>query len=189
MADFDFDAAVRWARFDPERTLARRSDANLPFLAEEPEAGSEVLLDTCVYIDSLQGRAPEALLALLDIRKTNHSTVAIQELMHTIGVLDPGHPQTKAVIRQIGIVLRAMRPHRIFTPDADLLGRAALLSGMLCRLQGYDKDARLRALQDCTLFLQSIKLGLTVVTGNIKDFDYLLQLIPSGRVLFYRKRG
>lgn len=189
MADFDFDATLRWARFDPRRTLARRDDTDLPFLADEPEAGSEVLLDTCVYIDSLQGRAPEALLALLDIRKANHSTVAIQELMHTVGVLDPGHPQTKTVIRQIGMVLQAMRPHRIFTPDADVLGRAALLSGMLCRLQGYERDARLRALQDCTLFLQSIKLGLTVVTGNVKDFDYLLQLIPSGRALFYRKRS
>ena len=82
-----------------------------------------------------------------------------------------------------------MRPHRVFAPDPDLLGRAALLSGILCRLQGYDKDARLRALQDCILFLQSSKLGLTLVTGNIKDFDSLLQLIPSGRVLFYRKQG
>lgn len=189
MADFDFDATLRWARFDPRRILARRDDADLPFLGEEPEAGPEVLLDTCVYIDSLQGRAPEALLGLLDIRKANHSTVAIQELMHTVGVLDPGHPQTKTVVRQIGVVLQAMRPHRIFTPDADVLGRAALLSGMLCRLQGYEKDARLRALQDCILLLQSIKLGLTLVTGNVKDFDYLLQLIPAGRVLFYRKRN
>jgi len=82
-----------------------------------------------------------------------------------------------------------MRPHRIFVPDPDLLGRAALLSGMLCRLQGYDKDDRLRALQDSILFLQSNRLGLTLVTGNIKAFDYLLQLIPSGRVLFYRKNG
>lgn len=189
MADFDFDAAVRWGRFDPQRSLARRKDTELPFISEEAEGGSEILLDTCVYIDRLQGRAPEALRALMDVRRTNHSTVAIQELMHTIGVLDPNHPQTKTAIRQIRTVLQAMRPHRVFAPDPDLLGRAALLSGMLCRLQGYDKDARLRALQDCILFLQSSKLGLTLVTGNIKDFDSLLQLIPSGRVLFYRKQG
>ncbi|MBS1183355.1 MAG: DNA-binding protein [Proteobacteria bacterium] len=189
MADFDFDVAVRWGRFDPQRSLARRNDTELPFLSEEPEAGSEVLLDTCVYIDSLQGRAPEPLLDLLDIRKVNHSTVAIQELMHTVGVLDPRHPNTKTAIHQIRTVVQAMRPHRIFVPDPDLLGRAALLSGMLCRLQGYDKDDRLRALQDSILFLQSNRLGLTLVTGNIKAFDYLLQLIPSGRVLFYRKNG
>ncbi|TIQ70127.1 MAG: DNA-binding protein, partial [Mesorhizobium sp.] len=59
-------------------------------------------------------------------------------------------------------------------------------SGMLCRLQGYKNDSRLRALQDCVLFLQAQKLGCTVLTGNISDFDYLLQLIPTGRVLMYR---
>jgi hypothetical protein len=79
-----------------------------------------------------------------------------------------------------------MQPHRIFAPDPDVLGRAALLSGMLCRLQGYQKDARLRALQDCVLFLQAQKMGLTVLTANVSDFDYLLQLIPTGRALFYR---
>jgi hypothetical protein len=57
---------------------------------------------------------------------------------------------------------------------------------MLCRLQGYAADSRLRALQDCVLFLQAQKLGCTVLTANISDYDYLLQLIPAGRVLFYR---
>jgi hypothetical protein len=57
---------------------------------------------------------------------------------------------------------------------------------MLCRLQGYEKDARLRALQDCVLFLQAQKLGFTVLTANVSDFDYLLQLISTGRALFYR---
>ena len=144
------------------------------------------MLDTCVYIDGLQGRAPEVVAILLDIRLVNHSMVAIQELMHTVGVLDPAHPGTKTAVRQIETVINGMPPHRIFAPDADVLGRAALLSGILCRIQGYQRDARLRALQDCVLFLQSMKLGLTVLTANVSDFDFLLQLIPTGRVLFYR---
>ena len=65
-----------------------------------------------------------------------------------------------------------MRPHRIFTPEPDVLGRAALLAGVLCRLQGYSAFNRLRALQDCTLLLQAQKLGLTVLTRNIIDFDF-----------------
>jgi len=52
-----------------------------------------------------------------------------------------------------------MPSHRIFTPDVEVLGRAALLSGLLCRLQGYQKDGKQRALQDCVLFLQAHKLG------------------------------
>ncbi|WP_312367014.1 DNA-binding protein [Ensifer sp.] len=186
MSDFDFDAAFRWARFDPGRTLARRVDKELPFLEGPAEAGPELLLDTCVYIDGLQGRAPELVADLLDVRHSNHSTIAIQELMHTVGVLNPGHQGTKAAIRQIRATVTAMPVHRVFTPDADVLGRAALLSGILCRLQGYQRDARLRALHDCILFLQAQKLGLTVLTANVSDFDYLLQLMPNGRVLFYR---
>lgn len=186
MSEFDFGAAVRWARFDPRKTLARRDDHELPFAGDVAEAGQELLLDTCVYIDGLQGRAPEVVADLLDIRLVNHSTVAIQELMHTVGVLDAAHPGTRTAVQQIETTINEMPPHRIFTPDADVLGRAALLSGILCRIQGYRRDGRLRALQDCVLFLQAMKLGLTVLTANLSDFDYLLQLIPSGRVLFYR---
>jgi hypothetical protein len=56
------------------------------------------------------------------------------------------------VIAAIGKQIKTMRPHRIFAPDLEVLGREALLSGILCRLQGYEKDGKLRALQDCVLF-------------------------------------
>ncbi len=164
-----------------------RGHDELPFLGDVAEAGQELLLDTCVYIDGLQGRAPDIVADLLDIRHSNHSTIAVQELMHTVGVLDPEHPGTRTAVRQIRRMIREMPAHRIFaSPDADILGRAALLSGMLCRLQGYQRDARPRALHDCVLFLQAQKLGLTVLTANVSDFDCLLQLLPTGRTLFYR---
>ena len=70
----------------------------------------------------------------------------------------------------------------------EVLGRAALLSGILCRLQGYKKDGKLRALQDCVLFLQAQRLGLVVLTANVGDYDILLQLVPVGRALFYRAK-
>jgi len=38
------------------------------------------------------------------------------------------------------------------------------------------------------LFLQAQKLGFTVLTANIVDFDILLQLLPAGRVLLYRRK-
>lgn len=59
---------------------------------------------------------------------------------------------------------------------------------MLCRLQGDGKDAKLRAMQDCVLFLQAQKLGWVVLTANVSDDEILLQLIPAGRVLFYRRK-
>ena len=185
---FDFDAARCWARLDSGRTLARRPDHELPFIDDVDIAGQALLLDTCVYIDQMQDRTPARLDDMIASRQVNHSTITIQELMHTVGVLKPSDQRTPAAIAEIRRQIRAMPPHRVFMPDPDVLGRAALLSGILCRLQGYAKDARLRALMDCTLFLQARKLGVTVLTANIADFDFLLQLLPSGNVLFYRRQ-
>jgi hypothetical protein len=188
VAEFDFDAARRWARFDPRKTPAPRSDDELPFVKASLSGGQGLLLDTCVYIDQMQDRSPQVLDNLIAQRQVNHSTVAIQELMHTVGVLDPSDRRSAGVIALIGKQIKAMPPHRIFAPDMEVLGRAALLSGILCRLQGYKKDAKLRALQDCVLFLQAQRLGVVVLTANVSDYDILLQLIPAGRALFYRRK-
>jgi predicted nucleic acid-binding protein len=185
---FDFDAARRWARFNPRKTLARRSDGELPFVDGDRIAGQGLLLDTCVYIDQLQDRSPPVLDDLVANRQVKHSVVAVQELMHAVGALDPADPRTAGVVAEIGKHIKAMPPHRVFAPDIEVLGRGALLSGILCRLQRYEKDGRLRALQDCVLFLQAQKLGLAVLTANVADFDILLQLIPVGRALFYRRK-
>ena len=136
----------------------------------------------------MQDRSPQVLDDLIARRQVNHSTVAIQELMHAVGALDPSDARTAGVIAEIGKQIKAMPPHRVFAPDVEVLGRGALLSGILCRLQGYERDGRLRALQDCVLFLQAQKLGLVVLTANAGDYDILLQLIPAGRALFYRRR-
>ena len=59
---------------------------------------------------------------------------------------------------------------------------------MICRLQSYAGDHKLRALLDCVLFLQAQKLGFSVLTANVADFDILLQLLPAGKVLFYQRQ-
>lgn len=149
-------------------------------------AGGGLLLDTSVYIDQLQNKAPLILETVLASRIVNHSTVALQELLHAVGALNPDDPRSDGVVDEIGRAVAGMVPHRLFRPDAEVLARAAVLAGIVCRVQGYARDDRLRALHDCTLFLQAEKLGLTVLTRNVKDFDLLLQLRPTGRVLLYR---
>jgi hypothetical protein len=166
MAGFDVAAARRWARPFPRKTLARRPDAALPFAGEGELAGQPLLLDTCVYINQMQGRAPRLVEQLIDTRQVNHSTAAVVE----------------AVSDQI----EAMPEHRVFAPDAEVLGRAALLAGILSRLQGYARGEKLKALADCVLFLQAQKLGFAVLTANVAEFDLLLQLVPTGRALLYR---
>jgi hypothetical protein len=71
-------------------------------------------------------------------RQAHHSTVAIQELMQTMGVLNPEDGRSSAVVDVIRTLVLSMPA---FVPDADVLGRAALLSGMLCRLQSYANDS------------------------------------------------
>ena len=146
-----------------------------------------MLLDTCVYIDQSQDRSPEILDRLVATRLVNHSTIAIQELMHAVGILDPTDPRTPGAVAEIRSHIQSMMPHRIFAPDADVLARAALVSGIVCRLQGYGPDRKLRALHDCVLMLHARKLGLTLLTRDVADFDILLQLLRSGSVLFYRR--
>ena len=186
MPVFDFAGALSWARALSRKTLRYRAEAELPFICTA-EAGPALLLDTCVYIDQLQGRAPKVVEELVGVRLTNHSAVAMVEMMHTVGRLDPARPSTDTAIAQIGALIRAIPGHRLFAADSDVLGRAAMLSGVLCRIQGYAKDDRMRALHDSILFLQALKSGLTVLTRDVRDYDVLLQLVPSGRALFYRR--
>ncbi|HEX5957184.1 MAG TPA: hypothetical protein VFY92_00825 [Hyphomicrobiaceae bacterium] len=75
--------------------------------------------------------------------------------MHTMGVLDPDDPRTPRAVAQIHGLIGSMPWYRIFAPDIHVLGRAALLAGIVCRLQGNAADRKLRALQDCMLLLQA----------------------------------
>lgn len=183
---FDFDVVERVRRQDPGRALRRRPDDQLSYLGDEAIAGGGLLLDTCVYIDQMKGTAPDVVERLMDIRIVNHSMVAVQELLFAIGTLredDPRTPTTKAAIER---VVRAMPAHRQSTPDSDIMGRAAVYAGILARTQGYANDDKMKALHDCVLFLQAEKLGLTLLTANAAEFDILLQVRPTGRVLLYR---
>ena len=78
-----------------------------------------------LYQRSAGKRAPEIVADLLEIRLSNHSSIAVQELMHTVGILDPNHRSTSAAVQQIQRVIKGMRSYRIFVPDMDVLGRAA----------------------------------------------------------------
>lgn len=183
---FSFKDAERLRRQAPSSPLVRRADDLLPFVGARAEAGHDLLLDTCVYIDELQGKTPPVLRDLISIRHVNHSAVAVQELLYAVGALDPADPRSSQAVEKIGRMIDGVPRHRLFTPDAKVLAKAAVYAGMLSRNQSYAKDDRRRALNDCVLFVQALKLGCTVLTRNIRDFDFLLQICPSGRVLFYR---
>ena len=180
---------ARWVeklstRRDLKRIRPRAREA-LPFVGTAPAAGGPLMLDTSVYIHGLQGRTPPELQSVLRLRTAHHSVIATQELLHAIGVLDPSHPDTARNVAVIRALLDGIPLHRLYAPDADTLIDAAIVAGILCRLRGYARDQRMKALHDCTLYLQALKTGCTLLTANVADFDLLQQLRPDGRVLFY----
>jgi predicted nucleic acid-binding protein len=164
------------------RPRARR---DLPFIGVTAAPGGPLMLDTGVYIHGLKGQTPTALRSLLRLRTVHHSVVAMQEILHAIGVLDPAHPETAKNVAAIRALLDGIPLHRLYTPDRDVLIDAAIVAGILCRLRGYARDRRTKALHDCTLLLHAARTGCTLLTANVSDFDLLQQLKPESRVIFY----
>ncbi|MBB3407734.1 hypothetical protein FHT87_001634 [Rhizobium sp. BK316] len=50
------------------------------------------------------------------------------------------------------------------------------------RGEGHER----RFVNDALIFLQARQLGASVLTGNVRDFDFLSQIVPSARVILYR---
>jgi predicted nucleic acid-binding protein len=179
-----------WAslqRYKPERrkqALKRRLDEELDFI-ETAAPPAKLLYDTTVYIDILRGRFPEEARSRLRAVDAWHSPVTEAELAVVAGLLDPAHPNTRGIIDEIAVSIDKRAIQRTIVPDVVVWREAGILSGILSRLQGYDKGQRRRLLNDALLYVTARRHGCTVLTRNLNDFDFLQQLDPAGRVLFY----
>lgn len=185
-----FDLARALRRIRPQRAaspIERRAFEAVPQIALPIAGGAELLLDTCVYIDVLQGRSPLALDALLEARIVNHSAVCLSELTHLFGRLDPSHPGTKAVLGEIRTTIEDILAHRLSSPSETAMGEAGMLAGLVTRLAGRQRAERPALLNDASLYLHALERGWTLVTRNLRDFDYFDQLVPADRVLFYEQ--
>lgn len=177
-------------RIKPEKrteSLKRREMSQLPLLVRTSAPPPKLLYDTTVYIDILQDRFPKEGDLVLRASDAWHCTVTEAELVAPIGFLDPNHPDTEAAVKQIIATVEKIPAHRTLQPDREIWLEAAILSGVLARLQNYDENNRKRVLNDALLFSTARKHGLTVLTRNIIDFDFLQQVEPTGRVLFYER--
>jgi predicted nucleic acid-binding protein len=182
----NFESILR--RLKPEKrrgALVPRAKDELPFWGKLAKPPRKLLYDTTVYIDVLQGKFPQSYELLLRATDAWHSTVTAAELAAPCGRLDPLHPATASVVKQILAVLEARPQYRTISPDREIWFEAGVLSGVLSRLQQYAAVDRRRVLNDALLFSTARKHGLAVLTRNIKDFDLLQQIDPSGQVLFY----
>ncbi|SFU20394.1 hypothetical protein [Mesorhizobium sp. YR577] len=186
-----FDLSETLRSLKPQKyngTLERRADDDLPWIADEAAIGGPMFLDTSVYLDVLQGRSPVEVDRLLTYRRCHHSAVCLSELTHAFGRLDPKHASTKAVLETIVATVKDIPDHRLHAPDAAIWGQAGVLAGLLFRLSNLPKGEghERRFINDALVFLQARQLGASVLTGNVRDFDFLTQIIPTGRIILYR---
>jgi predicted nucleic acid-binding protein len=183
-----FDLARALRRIKPQRTVGsmqRRRTTDLPLVQTPIAAGAELLLDTCVYIDVLQGRTPANVDDLLEARILNHSTVCLAELTHLFGRLDPAHASTRTVLREIRRTIEGIPSHRLSAPSTTAMGEAGMLAGLVAHLSGIDRGEDASLLNDANLYLQALERGWILLTRNAHDFDFFDQLLPASRVLFY----
>lgn len=187
-----FDLAGSLRRLKPEQRTAapvRRRDEDLPFVDKVQIGGSPLLLDTTVYIDILQRRAPDAVKTLLNARPIYHSTVTLGELTHLLGRLDPAHPKTPATVRLLAANVTRMSAQNLTAPGVQAVAEAGIVTGMLARLRGVSQQERQPLMNDASLFFQALETGATLLSRNIVDMDLLQQLVPGGRILLYRQKS
>ncbi len=186
--NFDLTATLR--RLKPDKRVAqltRRPDHELHFANNAPLAGPGLLLDTTVYIDALQSRLPMEVEQLIAARQINHSSVALAELTHLFGRLDPAHPETKTTLAAIKKVITAIPDHRLAAPSVQAMAEAGILTGIIARLRGISKTDRQPLLNDVMLFLQASENGHWLLSRNIADMDIVEQFASTGHVIFYRQ--
>jgi predicted nucleic acid-binding protein len=188
---FDLDATLRWLKPQRRKVCPQpRGDEQLSWVNEASPAGGPLLLDTTVYIDLLRGTTPEEVDSLLQLRTCNHSAICLAEMTHAFGRLDPAHAGTAQALKQIrATISQDIPPHRLYAPGSDVWGSGGMLAGLMFRLRGYPKNRghERKLLNDASLYIHARKLGCSVLTSNVEDFDILNQLVPSGRVIFYRR--
>lgn len=176
-------------RLKPERRISQlrpRDESELDFIDSSFQKPRKLLYDTTVYIDILQNRFPQDGELVLRAAEAWHSPVTEAELSAAIGLLDPTHPETRETVERIAAVIERRPSYRTIVPDPEIWREAGVLSGILARLQSYGRDHRRRALNDALLFVSARKHGCMVLTRNVVDFDFLQQLDPAGRVVYYK---
>jgi predicted nucleic acid-binding protein len=184
----DLDRLLRRTRTGREtRRLQRRNDTALVFADSVPLVGSPLLVDTNVYIDVYDGSAPTEVKRLLSRRPIYHLDLVLGELAQNFGRLAPDHPGTADLLSELYEIFEAIPPERIETASSGTVVEAGIMAGLLFRLGGLQPGREVAALVDAILHLHALERGYTLLTRNIRDFNFLDQLRPSDRVILYRR--
>jgi hypothetical protein len=174
-------------RLEPQEArepLAPRTGAELPLVTRDNGPGPELMLDTSVYLDVLQGRTPPEVDELLTLRVLNHSSVAMTELARLFGRLDPGAKGAAKTLEALTEVIEAIPGWRLGMPGIKTTGEAGILAGMAERLGAEGRSLVARA----TLLLHAAETGRVLLARRSQALDCLQQLAPRAQMLLYDRR-
>src|SRR5262249_18472711 len=102
-----------------------------------------------------------------------------------IGALDPADRRTQATLAPIIGVLTRIDPARMIVPSYEIWLEAAVMAGILARIQAIPKQDRRKFLNDTLLFLQAADAGAVMISRSSWDLVWLLQMKPQVAVLLY----
>ena len=174
---------ARWQRrIRPEKRrtpLRFRDRSALPFFPAASLSGP-VMLDTCAYIDALNGRMPLALQALLPGRRHFHCSVCLAELTFGLGALAPDASHTVRSRAAIAELLDRIEIRRTVSLPASGWVAAGLIAGALAQIQGGNRAERRRFFADAAIYLCARTAGAALLTANWRDFDLIDQLAADG---------
>lgn len=145
---------------------------------------------------------PPGIRALIASRQhmVHNCGVACAELAISIGLLDPGDPRTATTIAAILAHLDQMTEDKTVAPSASAWTEAAILAGILARIQGpaiakraltpdqlcCQQGRRRELLLDALIYLTAVEQDMVLSSANVRHMDLLLQLHPTPNVLLYR---
>lgn len=166
--------------------LVRRKIADLNFDAGAVRAaGMPLVLDTNTIVAALKGKLPPPVRALVALSRALASSVVAGEITQRFHNLDPKDPRTRDVRARIGLVLEEMSRIEALVPTHDDWRLANAVLASLGRRAKFDRVRRRALLADALIHVSARHAGACVVTANTRDFDYLEQALPGGRVLYF----
>ena len=70
-------------------------------------------------------------------------------------------------------------------PGADAWTEAAIIAGILARIQGYAREGRRTVLNDALMLLTAVQARAALISRNIRHMDLLLRFRPDAEVVLY----
>lgn len=141
-----------------------------------------LLVDTGFYIARAAGVLRSDQRDVLARTEVHHCTVCFGEIAVGLANRDVTAVSWPAECAYWRGLFRAIPANRVHAPDAEIWAAAGIVAGTLTRLQGFQPHQRKDALNDALIFLTATKGGLPVLTENRRDFDWMQQLVPEGRL-------